>query len=276
MIVVSDAGPLIYLGAVQQLELLHVLFDAVLVPEAVWREVVELGAGRPGSAETAAASWIEVRAADDQATRALTDRLHRMDKQQSQADLLRIAFRQFAGEETFRQWTFLAVSSSGRFLVPHRRPTWTAFRSRHPEAPTGDAAVRRLFLWCHVHETELQLNQMRRPSLGHETMAKITHPRRTSEWYEASESVPYRRARGGTSQTRRRGAIDHSDGDRQGRRELNTVPTAGHTEDTRVCPWARLEPLGVRCVRWRTRRLPTFPLRPCPPRQDFFAQIAAG
>ena len=62
MIVVSDAGPLIYLGGVGRLALLRDLFGRVVVPRQVWDEVVGAGPERPGSAEAAAAaSWIDVR-----------------------------------------------------------------------------------------------------------------------------------------------------------------------------------------------------------------------
>ncbi len=61
MIVVSDAGPLIYLGAVGRLALLRDLFGRVVVPREVWNEVVGASTERPGSAETAAAAWIDIR-----------------------------------------------------------------------------------------------------------------------------------------------------------------------------------------------------------------------
>ena len=61
MIVVSDAGPLIYLGGVGRLAVLRDLFGRVVVPPQVWNEVVGAGAERPGSLETAAASWIDIR-----------------------------------------------------------------------------------------------------------------------------------------------------------------------------------------------------------------------
>lgn len=61
MIVVSDAGPLIYLGSVGRLALLRDLFGRVVVPQQVWDEVVGAGAERPGSVAVAAASWIDVR-----------------------------------------------------------------------------------------------------------------------------------------------------------------------------------------------------------------------
>ncbi len=75
MIVVSDAGPLIYLGAVGHLSILRALFDRVVVPEAVWHEVVVVGADRPGAAATRAATWIQVMHADARAVLPLRDRL---------------------------------------------------------------------------------------------------------------------------------------------------------------------------------------------------------
>ncbi|MEI7894178.1 MAG: hypothetical protein WCI05_13880 [Myxococcales bacterium] len=47
MIVVADAGPLIHLSAIGQLELLRRLSPQVLVPRAVLEEVVVVGAGLP-------------------------------------------------------------------------------------------------------------------------------------------------------------------------------------------------------------------------------------
>ncbi len=64
MLVVADAGPLIYLSVVGQLDLLPQLYDRVLAPRVVVEEIVERGAGLPGSSEVAAAKWLEVMAVD--------------------------------------------------------------------------------------------------------------------------------------------------------------------------------------------------------------------
>jgi predicted nucleic acid-binding protein len=62
VIVVSDAGPLIYLGGVGRLPLLRDLFGRVIVPRQVWEEVAGGAVDRPGSAEVAAAAaWLDVR-----------------------------------------------------------------------------------------------------------------------------------------------------------------------------------------------------------------------
>lgn len=61
MIVVSDSSPLIALADVGQLQLLHELFSTVLIPGAVYEEIVLQGAGRPGAKAIQAAAWIEQR-----------------------------------------------------------------------------------------------------------------------------------------------------------------------------------------------------------------------
>lgn len=62
MIVISDSAPLIYLSAVADLHILRDLFGSVIIPDAVFHEVVTEGKGRPGSheVETAAGTWIKV------------------------------------------------------------------------------------------------------------------------------------------------------------------------------------------------------------------------
>lgn len=71
MIVVSDTSPLVSLSAVGRLDLLRALFGRVLIPEAVYREIVEQGAGRPGASEVAVASWIERQTPTDAALASL-------------------------------------------------------------------------------------------------------------------------------------------------------------------------------------------------------------
>ena len=68
MSVVSNASPLIALARIGRFTLLRDLFDHIIVPVAVWQEVVVQGADRPGSAECEAAAnagWLECRAIQD-------------------------------------------------------------------------------------------------------------------------------------------------------------------------------------------------------------------
>lgn len=57
--VVSNSGPLIALSSIRQLDVLKQLFGAIVIPEAVYQEVVLLGKGRPGQQEVKQADWIQ-------------------------------------------------------------------------------------------------------------------------------------------------------------------------------------------------------------------------
>lgn len=58
---VSNSSVLISLSIIGQLDLLHRRFpDGILIPAAVWHEVVESAEGRSGAKQVAAARWIEV------------------------------------------------------------------------------------------------------------------------------------------------------------------------------------------------------------------------
>lgn len=66
MIVVADSSVLIGLSAIGQLHLLRVLLsEEIVIPPAVWSEVVEHGGGRPGAIQIKSSAWISVRNIDD-------------------------------------------------------------------------------------------------------------------------------------------------------------------------------------------------------------------
>jgi predicted nucleic acid-binding protein len=58
MKVVSNSTPVIALSRINELELLHILFGTIIIPTAVYNEVVLEGAGRPGVKEVANAPWV--------------------------------------------------------------------------------------------------------------------------------------------------------------------------------------------------------------------------
>jgi hypothetical protein len=60
VVVVSDSGPLISLGNIERLDLLPSLFSRVVVPRAVWREVVENNPSLPGALAVRAVDFIDV------------------------------------------------------------------------------------------------------------------------------------------------------------------------------------------------------------------------
>lgn len=59
MKVVSNASPLINLVRIGQLALLPRIFGRLLIPDAVWQEVVIDGRSQPGAEEIRLADWIE-------------------------------------------------------------------------------------------------------------------------------------------------------------------------------------------------------------------------
>lgn len=65
MIVVSDTSPIINLAAIGRLDILATLYGQILIPDAVYMEIVLAGAGLPGADDVRAASWIETRSIAD-------------------------------------------------------------------------------------------------------------------------------------------------------------------------------------------------------------------
>jgi len=57
--IVSNTGPLVALAVIDRLDLLHCLFDEVMVPEAVHFELLEGGVKQAGVAAYRQAHWIE-------------------------------------------------------------------------------------------------------------------------------------------------------------------------------------------------------------------------
>jgi predicted nucleic acid-binding protein len=58
MTTVSNASPLINLARIGLVDLLHKLYGSLLVPSAVWHEIVVQGAGQAGAEEVQTADWI--------------------------------------------------------------------------------------------------------------------------------------------------------------------------------------------------------------------------
>jgi len=85
---VSNSSVLISLSTIGRLFLLTKRFpDGIIVPEAVWTEVVEAGSGRPGSVEVSSAKWISVR---ESADRSLVNLL-RTELDQGEAEAIALA-----------------------------------------------------------------------------------------------------------------------------------------------------------------------------------------
>ncbi len=76
MSIVSNASPLINLARIGKLSVLQELYGELIIPGAVWQEIVVEGAGQPGADEVKAADWIKQRAVTNrQLTQALKQEL---------------------------------------------------------------------------------------------------------------------------------------------------------------------------------------------------------
>ena len=87
MIVVSNTSPITNLVAVGQLDLLRQLYEKVLIPQAVYRELTSGGSTQPGATEVQTLEWIETRAV---ANRALVTALQ-MELDEGEAEAIALA-----------------------------------------------------------------------------------------------------------------------------------------------------------------------------------------
>jgi uncharacterized protein len=67
MIVVSDTSAIINLAMIGRLDLLHQLYNEVIIPAAVYQEIVVQGAGKPGAVEVQTEPWFKQQAVVDAA-----------------------------------------------------------------------------------------------------------------------------------------------------------------------------------------------------------------
>ena len=120
--VVANSSPLIALAAVGKLALLSQLYERVLIPEAVYREVVVHGQDLPGSREVPRSSWITTTPIQDHlAVHLLAERLGAGESeaivlaQESDADLLLID--EEIGRRTARRIGLDVVGTLGVLLL---------------------------------------------------------------------------------------------------------------------------------------------------------------
>jgi predicted nucleic acid-binding protein len=59
--IVSDSGPIIAFSRIGRMDILRRLFGQIIVPNAVYEELVIAGKGKPGAAEVRRSSWIQSR-----------------------------------------------------------------------------------------------------------------------------------------------------------------------------------------------------------------------
>ena len=126
MTVVSNASPLIGLARIGKLDLLRHLYSELVIPEAVWHEVVIEGAGQPGAAQVKASHWIKVQVvADKRLVQVLRQELDAGEAEaivlatETEADLLLMDER--SGRETARHLGLRYAGLIGVLLEAKRR-----------------------------------------------------------------------------------------------------------------------------------------------------------
>ena len=62
MIIVSNTSPIINLAAIGRLSLLQSLYQNIIIPEAVYHEIVVKGSGQAGADEVPNCDWIDKQA----------------------------------------------------------------------------------------------------------------------------------------------------------------------------------------------------------------------
>ncbi len=95
MIIVSDTSPVVNLYVIGQIEILETLYTEIIIPEAVYEEIVISGHGKPGSKELDNINWIKTRKVKDRnLVKALSRELDKGEAEsialavESKADLL--------------------------------------------------------------------------------------------------------------------------------------------------------------------------------------------
>lgn len=93
--VIADSSTLIHLAAIDRLDLLRDFYGQVMIPEAVWRESVLQGEGKPGVSRIEAArheGWLQVQPITEKPLRlSLTQKLD-----QGEAEVLTLAIERQA------------------------------------------------------------------------------------------------------------------------------------------------------------------------------------
>ena len=67
MTLIADTGPILSFARAHRLEVLHAVVGTLVIPEAVYEEIVMSGAGRPGADEVRQAAWITQERVSDRA-----------------------------------------------------------------------------------------------------------------------------------------------------------------------------------------------------------------
>lgn len=86
--VIANSTPLIALAKINELNTLKDIYSQIVIPKAVYEEVVILGKGREGSVEITKAKWIKVKAAREEKLK----KLLQMEVGGGEAEVIALAY----------------------------------------------------------------------------------------------------------------------------------------------------------------------------------------
>lgn len=124
-VIVSNTGPLVALAVLNRLDLLGLLFDDVLVPEAVHSELLAGGMNQAGIASYQQAHWLTVsklaNALDPLLASVLDNGEASVIQLARERDIVRVLIDERKGRQIAREVYQLEVVGSARVLVEAKR-----------------------------------------------------------------------------------------------------------------------------------------------------------
>jgi hypothetical protein len=151
VIVISDTSAITNLAAIQHLQLLPQLYNQVTVPEAVYRELVDIQPPVPGTLEAQTATWLEARQVIDREIMKRLQEEVRLDPGEAEAislaleldaDLLLIDERH--GRAEANRLGIKITGLLGILVEAKRKNLIIAVRPSTPSQPSAKGKVTRL------------------------------------------------------------------------------------------------------------------------------------
>ena len=142
MIIISDTSPIINLSIIGQLDLIPQLYKQIVIPKAVFDEIVTNGEGLPGSFEIKNAQWVSVEICQNKSL--LSKLLNELDQGEAEAIVLalelkadRILIDEINGREVATRLHLptlgllgILLEAKSNHLIPSVKPLMDALRTK--------------------------------------------------------------------------------------------------------------------------------------------------
>ena len=142
MIIISDTSPIINLAIIGYLDLMPKLYNEIVIPKAVFDEIVLKGEGLPGSFEIKNAHWVSVATCQNESL--LSKLLNELDQGEAEAIVLalelkadRILIDEVNGREVATRLHLqtlgllgILLEAKSNYLIPSVKPLMDALRTK--------------------------------------------------------------------------------------------------------------------------------------------------